>query len=75
MLEYTFEALPTDLKIESVTDGFNVSGDSQLQVPAHFTWEGSVTKVVDGKYYMIYSAPETGVHPFNNAWVYGHVHV
>lgn len=25
----------------------------------------------DGRYYMVYSGPETGVHPFNNAWIFG----
>lgn len=29
------------------------------------------TEAEDGKYYMIYSAPETGVYPFNKAWVFG----
>ncbi len=69
--EYVFEAQPIDLQVARVGDEYEVKGTSALQVPGHFTWGGSVTKAEDGKYYMIYSAPETGVYPFNNAWIFG----
>lgn len=69
--EYTFKAQPVDLKIDSVADGYRVEGSSAFQLPGHFVWGASVTKAEDGKYYMIYSAPETGIYPFNNAWVFG----
>lgn len=69
--EYIFEAQPIDLAITQIEGGYEVEGTSALQVPGHFTWGGSVTKAGDGKFYMIYSAPETGVYPFNNAWVFG----
>ena len=69
--EYIFEAEPVDLQVKQIEGGYEVEGTSALQVPGHFTWGGSVSKAEDGKYYMIYSAPETGVHPFNNAWVFG----
>lgn len=69
--EYNFEAQAVDLKIDSVADGYKVEGFSAFQMPGHFTWGASVTQAEDGKYYMIYSAPEAGVYPFNNAWVLG----
>ena len=69
--EYIFEAEPVDLQVKQIEGGYEVEGTSALQVPGHFTWGGSVSKAEDGKYYMIYSAPETGVHPFNSAWVFG----
>lgn len=69
--EYTFEAQPVDLKIDSVADGYRVEGSSAFQLPGHFVWGASVTKAEDGKYYMIYSAPETGIYSFNNAWIFG----
>ncbi len=48
------------------------SGRSAFGLDDHFVWGGSVIKSVeDGKYYMIYSGPEAGVHSFNNGWVYG----
>lgn len=69
--EYVFEAQPIDLRIDSVADGYRVEGLSVFQLPGHFVWGASVTEAEDGKYYMIYSAPETGVYPFNKAWVFG----
>lgn len=69
--EYKFEAQPVDLKITPDSGGYKVEGFSAFQVDNHFVWGASVTKAEDGKYYMIYSAPETGVYPFNNAWVFG----
>lgn len=69
--EYVFEAQPIDLKIDSVADGYKVEGMSAFQLPGHFVWGASVTEAEDGKYYMIYSAPETGVYSFNKAWVFG----
>lgn len=38
--EYTFEAQPVDLKIDSVTDGYRVEGSSAFQLPGHFVWGG-----------------------------------
>jgi predicted GH43/DUF377 family glycosyl hydrolase len=69
--EYVFEVQPVDLLVNQLEDGYGVEGMSALQVPGYFTWGGSVTKAEDGKFYMIYSAPETGVYPFNDAWVFG----
>lgn len=69
--EYVFEAAPVQLTMNHTEKGYEVSGFSAFQVPGHFTWGASVTRAEDGKYYMIYSAPETGVYPFNNAWVFG----
>lgn len=69
--EYSFKALPVDLTVTPQNGGYRIEGSSALQVAGHFTWGGSVIQAEDGKYYMIYSAPEDGVHPFNNAWIYG----
>ena len=33
LVEYTFEAQPVDLKIDSVTDGYRVEGSSAFQLP------------------------------------------
>lgn len=47
-------------------------GPSGFDLDGHFVWGGSAIRAVeDGRYYLIYSAPETGVHPFGNAWVLG----
>lgn len=70
-VEYVYEAQPVDLNLTQTENGYDVKGSSALQVPEHFIWGASVTKADDGKYYMIFSAPEGGVHPFNNAWVFG----
>lgn len=66
-----FAARKVDIKIDSVGTGYMISGPSALSLPGHFVWGGSVAKADDGMYYMIYSAPETGKLPFNNAWVQG----
>lgn len=66
-----FGACKVDIKIDTTDAGYLISGPSALSVPGHFVWGGSVAKADDGKYYMIYSAPETGRFPFNNAWVQG----
>lgn len=66
-----FKASKVDIKIDTTAAGYMISGPSALSVPGHFVWGASVAKADDGKYYMIYSAPETGKYPFNNAWVQG----
>lgn len=69
--ECNFTAEPVQLSMTQTESGHEVSGYSAFQVPGHFVWGASVTQAEDGKYYMIYSASETGVYPFNNAWVFG----
>lgn len=59
------------MKIDTLDGKITVSGNSVFQLENHFVWGGSIMKSKEGKYYMVYSAPETGVHPFNNAWVLG----
>ena len=60
-----------DLEIKQIDGKSAVIGSSAFQVPGHFVWGGSVEKGKDGKFYMIYTAIETGVYPFNDAWVLG----
>lgn len=67
-----YMASPVDIKITK-KDGSPVGeGPATFRVDGHFVWGASVLKSEeDGKFYMVYSAPEAGKHPFNNAWVYG----
>lgn len=70
--ELVFEAMPVDLTIDSLNGEKVISGGSAFQVDGMFVWGASVIKAIeDGRYYMIYSGPETGLHPFNNAWIFG----
>lgn len=69
--EYIFKAEPVQLSVRSSEKGRMAEGFSAFQLSDHFVWGASVTQAEDGKYYMIYSAPETGVYPFNNAWIFG----
>lgn len=70
--ELVYEAMPVDLQVDSLNGEKIVSGSSAFQVDGLFVWGGTAIKAVeDGRYYLIYSGPETGVHPFNNAWIYG----
>lgn len=71
LTHYDFVAEPVELTVNNDSNGYQVDGTSAFQVPGHFVWGASVTRAEDGKYYMIYSAPETGVYSFNNAWVFG----
>lgn len=70
-VEYVYEPMAVDLKIDSLNGEITVSGSSAFQVDGHFVWGGSIIKGEDSRYYMVYSAPETGVYPFNDAWVLG----
>lgn len=62
-----FTAQPVDVVVDSVS----VSGKSVFSLPGHFVWGASVAKADDGRYFMIYSASETGKYPFGDAWVLG----
>ena len=68
-----YEALPVDMEICQAEDSPIGKGFSAFQVEGHFVWGASVLQSEeDGKYYMVYSAPEgKGEYPFNQAWVYG----
>ena len=67
--EYVPQAV--DMEVTQVDGKSQVSGSSVFQVPDHFVWGGTVEKGKDGKFYMIYTGIETGVYPFNDAWVLG----
>ena len=68
----SYEASPVDIGIVQKGESLIGKGPSAFSVDGHFMWGASVLKSEeDGKYYMVYSAPEAGEHPFNNAWVYG----
>lgn len=68
-----YEALPVEMEI--CQEGYSPVGKgySAFQVEGHFVWGASVLKSEeDGKYYMVYSAPEAKEGcPFDPAWVYG----
>ncbi|MGM9760294.1 MAG: glycoside hydrolase family protein, partial [Parabacteroides sp.] len=67
-----FSAQPVNLQIVSTADSRIATGHSAFRLDGHFIWGASVLQSVeDGKYYMVYSAPESEVYPFNDAWVYG----
>lgn len=70
--ELVFEAMPADMIVDSLNGEKIISGSSVFQLDSLFVWGGSTIKSAeDGRYYMVYSGPETGVHPFNNAWIFG----
>lgn len=70
--ELVYEAMPVDLVLDSLNEKTGVAGSSAFQHDSLFVWGGSTIKSAeDGRYYMIYSGPETGLHPFNNAWIFG----
>ncbi len=67
-----YAASPVDIEIVRKGESLVGKGPSAFSVDGHFMWGASVLKSEeDGKYYMVYSAPEAGEHPFDNAWVYG----
>lgn len=70
--DYVYQAAPVELSI-SGPEGLRIAkGRSALDIDGHFVWGGSAIRAVeDGRYYLIFSAPETGVYPFNKAWVLG----
>ena len=66
-----YQAEPVKLQLEKRGDSYFATGYSAFSVEDHFTWGASVTKADNGKYYMIFSAPEAYQYPFGNAWVMG----
>lgn len=66
-----YKAEPVSLEFVKQGESYFAKGYSAFSSEGHFTWGASVTKADDGKYYMIFSAPEAGKYPFNNAWVLG----
>jgi arylsulfatase A-like enzyme len=71
LVEYIYESQPVDLTIIQKEASRFAVGPSAFSLEGHFVWGGSMIRETDGKYYLIYSAPESGVHPFGNAWVLG----
>lgn len=68
---FAYQAEPVKLQLEKRGDSYFATGYSAFSVEDHFTWGASVTKADNGKYYMIFSAPEAYQYPFGNAWVMG----
>lgn len=68
--EYVYEAQPVEITMQEGTRT-PTGGRSCFQVDRHFVWGSSVLQAEDGRYYMVYSAPEATDHTFNNAWVLG----
>lgn len=70
--DYIYQASPVEVQISGSEGSRMGTGSSALQLDGHFVWGGSAIRAVeDGRYYLIYSAPETGVHRFGDAWVLG----
>lgn len=65
-----YQAEAIDLRIDSA-DRSKVEGYASFQVDGHFVWGASPICAEDGKYYLVFSAFETGVHRFTDAWVLG----
>lgn len=69
---YIYQAAPVELSISGAEGLRMASGRSAFALDGHFVWGGSAIRAEeDGRYYLIYSASETGIHPFNNAWIFG----
>lgn len=68
---YRVQAEPAEISVTRRDGHAVVSGAGAFQVPGHFVWGASAIQGDDGRYYMIYSAPPTGVYPFDPAWVLG----
>ncbi len=68
-----YEAQKTDLKIDNIDGVKRVSGKNCFTLDNHFVWCGSVVKAEDKKYYLFYSAMESGENnpPFVDAWLLG----
>lgn len=65
-------ASPVDIEITQSGESRIARGSSAFSLDGHFMWGASVLKAEeDGNYYMVYSTPEAGKYPFNNAWVLG----
>lgn len=69
--EVVYEAQPVDALLVKRGESKVLLGESTFHMDNHFVWGASPIQTRDGKYYMIYSAFEAGVHPFGNAWVLG----
>jgi len=68
-LESTYIAQSVDVEIVN-GDASQVSGYSCFTLEDHFVWGATPIKA-DGKYYIIFSAFETGIYKFTDAWVLG----
>lgn len=68
---YRVAAEPAEITVEHRDGHAVVSGAGAFQVPGHFVWGASAIQGDDDRYYLIYSAPPTGVYPFDPAWVLG----
>lgn len=67
-----YKALPVDLEVIQGEQSRLARGASVFSLDGHFMWGGSVLQAEeDGKYYLVYSAPEAGRYTFDNAWVLG----
>lgn len=67
-----YVASPVNIVITQQGESRIAKGHSAFSLDGHFMWGASVLKAEeDGKFYMVYSAPEAGPLPFNNAWVLG----
>lgn len=67
---YQFKAKEIDLQIMP-GDTLQVCGHACFNVDGHFVWGATPIQAEDGKYYIIFSAFETGVYKFTDAWVLG----
>lgn len=61
---------PVDLEIIN-NDKSKVRGYSCFTLDDHFVWGATPIKADDNKYYIIFSAFETGTYKFTDAWVLG----
>lgn len=68
--ESTYIAQPVDMEILHA-DSSQVRGYSCFTLDDHFVWGATPIKADNGKYYIIFSAFETGIHKFTDAWVLG----
>ncbi|MGM9811369.1 MAG: glycoside hydrolase family protein [Muribaculaceae bacterium] len=68
--QVSFQAGKVDAKVVKEGESRVLRGPSVFAAPGHFTWGASTIKADDGKYYMIFSAPEAG-RRFTDAWIMG----
>lgn len=68
----SFKSEPVMMNIENTGESLVGSGPAVFKLDGHFVWGASVLKSEeDGKYYMVFSAPESGKYKFSDAWVLG----
>lgn len=69
---YVYQVHPVEMQVSGPESLRMGTGRSTFHLDGHFVWGGSAIRAVeDGRYYLIYSAPETGKYRFGDAWVLG----